>query len=271
MLVMTHKFVKYPHDRRRRLRIVRSLVCSLCLGALVLGLEVASASGEAKAHMVTGTTVIVSLGKPDDHTIWLSKDQVAKGRVTFKVTNKGKKKHNFQICSAPANSAVANSCVGLDTKVLAPGMSATLTVTLQVGIYEYLSSVPGDAKAGMKGGLDVILPPPPAPPVETVTQAPCAKPVTTNVAVNEFDYGITLTPNTVPCGTVLFDIVNSSDSSLHNFSIVRAGTARAASNDLAPADSGTLKVVLGPGDHAYQSDDPGDAPQGMAGTLKVTG
>src|SRR5947209_6767006 len=79
-------------------------------------------------------------------------------------------------------------------------------------------------------------PPPAAEPV-AVTQSGCAKPATTNVAVDETDYALAVTPGTVPCGTVLFDIANLSETSLHSFAIVVTAGSRAVGDTLAPADA----------------------------------
>jgi hypothetical protein len=90
------------------------------------------------------------------------------------------------------------------------------------------------------------------------------------VTVTEVDFALTVTPNTVPCGTVVFTITNNSDTSEHNFSILQYGSVRATGDELEPAGVTTLKVVLGPGTHEYQSDDPVDQTAGMTGNLKVT-
>jgi len=72
----------------------------------------------------------------------LSTKTVKHGSVTFKFTNKGKLKHDFKIA-------------GKKTKLVSPGKSASLTVTLKRGKYSYICTVPGHAAAGMKGSLKV--------------------------------------------------------------------------------------------------------------------
>jgi uncharacterized cupredoxin-like copper-binding protein len=69
----------------------------------------------------------------------LSRKSAPHGKVSFKVTNKGSIKHDFQIA-------------GKKTKLLAHNKSTTLVVTLKKGKkYTYICTVPGHAAAGMKG------------------------------------------------------------------------------------------------------------------------
>jgi uncharacterized cupredoxin-like copper-binding protein len=89
----------------------------------------------APSH-ATATTVTV---KATEFKFTLSKKSATHGKVTFKVTNKGHVAHDFKIA-------------GKKTKLLSPGKSATLTVTLKKGKkYPYICTVPGHAAAGMKG------------------------------------------------------------------------------------------------------------------------
>ncbi len=102
---------------------------------IALGVSVSAFGG---SHAASATTVTVTAGKPAELKFTLSRKTVAKGVTTFKVTNKGKLTHDFKIA-------------GKVTKKLAPGKTATLTVTLKAGKYPYLCTVPGHAAAGMKG------------------------------------------------------------------------------------------------------------------------
>jgi uncharacterized cupredoxin-like copper-binding protein len=89
------------------------------------------------------TTVTVTAGKPSEFAFTLSKKAVAKGVVTFKVTNKGAITHDFKIA-------------GKRTANLAGGKSGTLKVTFKkAGKYPFLCTLPSHAAAGMKGVLVV--------------------------------------------------------------------------------------------------------------------
>jgi uncharacterized cupredoxin-like copper-binding protein len=110
----------------------RVLVPVVAAGAAV---ALASASGAGAA-----TSVNVTAGKPSEFKFTLSKKTVAAGKVTFRVTNRGTVKHDLKIA-------------GKKTKLIAPGKSASLTVTLKRGGNRYLCTVPGHADGGMKGTI----------------------------------------------------------------------------------------------------------------------
>jgi uncharacterized cupredoxin-like copper-binding protein len=113
--------------RRRVTAICVSLTCAVLAFAI---------------PAIAATTDNVSAGKPSEFRFTLAKKSVKHGSVTFKVTNNGKVKHDFSIG-------------GKTTKLLSPGKSATLTVTLKKGSVSFKCTVSGHASAGMKGTLKV--------------------------------------------------------------------------------------------------------------------
>ena len=89
------------------------------------------------------TPVAVAAGKPSELKFTVSKTQLTKGPVAFKVTNSGRLTHDFKIA-------------GVRTAKLAPGKTATLNVTFaKPGRYAFLCTIPGHAAAGMKGTIVV--------------------------------------------------------------------------------------------------------------------
>jgi uncharacterized cupredoxin-like copper-binding protein len=72
-----------------------------------------------------------------------SKDFKA-GEITFDVRNDGKIPHDLAIKGTPKT-----------TKLIPPGGSAELTVTLKAGTYELYCTVPGHEQAGMKLSITV--------------------------------------------------------------------------------------------------------------------
>lgn len=119
---------------------MRSLLAAA--GVLLVSAVVVLPAGARTTH-ASATTVTVTAGKPSEFRFTLSTKTVPKGSVTFKVTNKGSITHDFTIN-------------GKKTPNLAPGKSATLTVTFKkAGNYPYKCGVPGHAAAGMKGVLKV--------------------------------------------------------------------------------------------------------------------
>jgi uncharacterized cupredoxin-like copper-binding protein len=114
--------------------------------ALVASIAIVSLAAAVSAfggNSSTGaTTVAVTLGKPGEFNITVSKKAIAKGVTTFKVTNKGGISHDFKIA-------------GKKTPSLKTGKTATLKATLKKGKYQFLCTFPGHAAGGMKGTLTV--------------------------------------------------------------------------------------------------------------------
>jgi uncharacterized cupredoxin-like copper-binding protein len=108
-----------------------TLAFGVALAALVVAAPVAARSSAAAA-----TTVTVTM---KEFKFTLSKAKVPHGKVTFKLTNKGKLPHDFSIGG----------------KMIAGGKTGSLIVTLKAGKLAYKCTVPGHAAAGMKGKLTV--------------------------------------------------------------------------------------------------------------------
>jgi uncharacterized cupredoxin-like copper-binding protein len=92
-----------------------------------------------KATVQSSTTVTVTM---KEFKFALSKRKVPHGLVVFKLVNKGALPHDFKI-------------QGKKSALIKPGKKGTLKVKLTKGTKPYLCTVPGHAKAGMKGKLKV--------------------------------------------------------------------------------------------------------------------
>ena len=114
---------------------------------------VPTAIAQPRASQVSN--VSVTAGKPAEFHFVVAPGTVKRGVIVFKITNKGVLPHDFKLCSK-RNQPLANSCAGRATRLINPGQSATLRVSVLLkGAYEYLCTVSGHAAGGMKGFLKV--------------------------------------------------------------------------------------------------------------------
>ncbi len=182
-------------------RLARTVL--LLVGVAALGAFAAVADGKlgaAAGPQATPVTVTVTAGKPSEFKFKLSKTSMLPvGSVTFKVTNKGAIPHNFKVCARPVLSTVKSACVGKVTPTLQKGASATLTLKLAKGQYEFLCAVPGHAAAGMKGLIGVGVKVTPAPTTTTTTTTTTGK--TTTGATTTTTTATTTTATTTAGGT----------------------------------------------------------------------
>ena len=129
--------------------LAASLLLAACSGGAdrqdTAAVNTPQPSGDrAGAAAAGGATINVTL---KEMTVALDKTQAAAGTVTFVVQNTGHAPHNF---------AIKGNGVDQKTPRLESGQSATLTVDLSPGTYEYVCTMPGHAMAGMRGTLTVV-------------------------------------------------------------------------------------------------------------------
>jgi uncharacterized cupredoxin-like copper-binding protein len=108
------------------------------------------------SHVSAATrTISVTAGKPSEYKFSFSTRTFKHQAVLFRITNKGKVSHSFEVCSSALGGS-ANACSGEPTRPIAPGKSTTLLFTFsRKGKYEFLDAVKGHAAHGMKGVLTV--------------------------------------------------------------------------------------------------------------------
>ena len=237
---------------RRRESLV--VLAALAMAGVVAGVFV---SGSGASSNASQAVIRVNVAATDSK-FTLSRRSAPVGAVIFTVTNKGKKSHDFKIA-------------GKKTQVLLPGHSGTLRVTFsKQGRYPYLSTVSGQAAAGMKG-VFTVEPAPITTPSPTFTTVPTTVSTTvgtanTTVKVDMFDDNgpprFVLSQTTIPSGMVTFVIANKCVSYC-SFDLLglKAGAL------LAPGESETWTVALHPGRYAYQCD---ADPVQMKGAFDVT-
>jgi hypothetical protein len=228
----------WPDDAERqsaRLVAVASLVVVL---ASVLVVSPANASSGG----VTPVAVTISSG-----SVTFSPAFAPIGSVVFRVRNRTSSPRVFTVAGHP-------------TVTIAPGASATVTVTLTARRgYPYAVS-PGSS-AGMSGYFNAV--------------APCAQPRATTVKVTLTTGSIKLSEPSLQCGTVTFLVTNTDPSNFHDFSLdlslLGASGQDVVGQRLAPGQSISQRVSLPVrGNIYYFSSQPEDSENGLSGYLKVT-
>ena len=114
---------------------LRVLALSLLVAAVGLAL-VPVAAPQTKA---TTSTVTVTM---KEFKFILSKKTVPHGKVVFKLVNKGKIAHDFEIATHKSLK-------------IGPGKTGKLVLTLAKGLHPYKCTIDSHAKFGMKGVLKV--------------------------------------------------------------------------------------------------------------------
>jgi uncharacterized cupredoxin-like copper-binding protein len=167
--------------------------------------------------------------------------------------------------------------------MLQPGKSASITVTLKKGKYEFICTLPGHASGGMKGLLGIGVkvaatpvastsPTPTPTPTTSTTQTakPCNSPQPSTVNVVEFEWGFTVSPTTVPCGPITFNQSNTGTTA-HDFVLENMVGGAGQGSVISPGQTTTMTVTLTPAVWNYNCDIPTHKSLGMFGSLTVTG
>jgi uncharacterized cupredoxin-like copper-binding protein len=234
-----------------------AVIVLTALGLAGLGAGVFVARGNAspaapRAQATSKVTVVAT-----EFKFALSKRSVNSGVVVFTVKNKGKILHDFKIA-------------GKKTPLIKPGKSAVLRVTMKKGRFQYICTITGHARLGMKGAFAVgsSSGPPPPPPPTTTTTTTTTTTVTgpsTTVNVDMFEYRFDLSPGTIPQGNVTFVITNRGQEP-HNFDIagVKAGAI------LAPGQTETWTIGLAARTYIIVCDVPFHIDRGMQSQMVIS-
>ncbi|TML46629.1 MAG: hypothetical protein E6G20_10445 [Actinobacteria bacterium] len=113
----------------------------LLAGGMIAAAALVLAGSSGARPQSTAVTTVVRV-KAKDFVFVLSRKTVPHGRVEFVITNPSPVAHDLAIA-------------GHKSKLVQPGKSRTLTVTLKRGHYPYRCTVDSHAKLGMKGVLVV--------------------------------------------------------------------------------------------------------------------
>ena len=238
------------HHGARSAFLVALFVIGIAAGVVAAG---GASSDASRAALSSAATTRVTVTATDSK-FTLSKRRAPTGTVIFTVTNKGRVSHDFKIAAKK-------------TPLLSPGRSAVLRVTFsKKGQYPYLSTVPGQASAGMKGIFVVVaVPIPPVAPPPTTTPPPTVGTAHTTVTVDMFDSTLPgffkLSQQTIPSGMVTFVITNKcADQCSFDLEGIKAGAI------LNSGQSETWTVALAPGFYRFHC----DVLPAMMGGLTVT-
>jgi uncharacterized cupredoxin-like copper-binding protein len=183
------------------------------------------------------------------------------GGITFEAKNVGKIPHDLAVKQT-----------GQKTKLIQPGGSATLKVTLKAGKYELYCTVPGHEAAGMKLNITVTSggQPGAAPSSQTSTKAgttrTTAKPQATKVAVSETEFKIEAASTSFKAGKITFQVKNAGKIP-HDLAIKQTGDKTKL---IQAGGSAELTVTLKPGTYELYCTVPGHEAAGMKQNITVT-
>jgi uncharacterized cupredoxin-like copper-binding protein len=124
---------------------VAAALASVGVAAALGAAGVVAAAPATGASARPKTTTVVAT--ETDFHIALSKKTFSPGRYTFVAKNKGQTTHGIMVTGPGLSNAMS--------KLIQPGQSTKLTVTLKKGRYDLYCQVPGHKQLGMNVGLTV--------------------------------------------------------------------------------------------------------------------
>ena len=203
-------------------RVLALVAASIVAGALVPTGTAGPARSNAAPTAITVTAT--------EFKFAFSKPTVAAGStVVFTVVNKGKIGHDFKIGTKK-------------TPTIAPGKSATLTVTFAAkGRIAYLCTLPGHALGGMKGTFAVGV----APVVVPVTPKPAPTPTPTPTPTPATPAGPETLKGDPVAGAALFKV--NECAGCHTLAAAGATGSIGPSLDARKPSQGTVKATVSAG------------------------
>src|SRR5207253_3058706 len=186
--------------------------------------------------------------------ITLASTALKAGDITFVAKNDGRIPHDLAIKGTSDK-----------TKLIQPGGTAELKVTLKAGKYELYCTVPGHEAAGMKLNITVTssgqrgAAPPPQTSTKAATTTAAAKPQATTVAVDETEFKITPASTSFKAGQITFQAKDVGKIP-HDLAIKQTGDKTKL---IQPGGSAELTVTLKPGTYELYCTVPGNEAAGM--------
>jgi len=255
----------------RRVRLAFALLVVGGAG-IAAAFAATTAPGSSSTRAAVATTVVV---RGTDSAVSVSPKRFAKGTVTFKITNNGRRIHTFVVAGKrtkvkphhTATARIAFRSAGKFTYTWTGGTKAItgkLTVTGGGGggggsttthtTSTTATSTTTTTTTTSTSTTTTTTPPPTS----------CTNPSTT-VQVGMFEYRFELSQATIPAGCIQFVITNKGIEQ-HNFDIagVKAGAI------LAPGTTETWAVQLSAKTYTYVCDVPFHVDRGMTGSFTVT-